>query len=491
MRLSRPSGMLGFTVVWVGQAVSLLGTSMSAFALTIWAYQLTGKATALALAGFFHVTPLLIFSPIAGAIVDRSNRKLMMMLSDLGSGAATIGILVLYLFGDLQIWHLFVANAITGTFQTFQWPAYSAAITMIVPKKHYARAGAMTELAGNTSGIFAPLLAGALLPLIHLGGILAIDIASFLVAIGALLLVHIPQPKSTEEGRASRGSLWKESVYGFRYIFARPSLLGLQLVFLVGNFFATMAYTLMPAIILARTSHNALIFGSVETAGAIGGVVGGLMMSAWGGTKRRVHGVLAGWSLSGLLGSTVMGLGQTLPVWAAGSFLGAFMSPIINSSNQAIWQAKVAPDLQGRVFATRRLIAWLVTPIATLLVGPLADYALEPAMQYRNIFSEAFAGLAGIGPGAGMSLILIGCGLAMAVVGLAGYLFRAVREAETLLPDHEVAAGGQVELDGRLQELLEERQRLITQPASPERERSLRQIAAELRELGNRRALAD
>jgi MFS transporter, DHA3 family, macrolide efflux protein len=491
MRFHRPSGMLGFTVVWIGQAVSLLGTSMSAFALTIWAYELTGKATALALAGFFHVTPLLIFSPIAGAIVDRSNRKLMMMVSDLASGMATIGILILYLLGDLQIWHLFLANAITGTFQTFQWPAYSAAITMIVPKKHYARAGAMTELAGNTSGIFAPLLAGALLPLIHLGGILAIDITTFLIAVGALLVVHIPQPKMTEEGRASQGSIWKESAYGFRYIFERPSLLGLQLVFLVGNFFATMAYTLMPAMILARTQNNSLIFGSVETAGAIGGVVGGLAMSAWGGTRRRVHGVLAGWSLSGLLGSTVMGLGQALPVWAAGSFLGAFMSPIINSSNQAIWQAKVAPDLQGRVFATRRMIAWMVTPIATLLVGPLADFALEPAMQYRNIFSVSFAWLVGIGPGAGMSLILIGCGLAMTAVGLGGYLFRAVREAETLMPDHEVAAGGVVEANDRLQELLEERQRLIGEPATPDREIALRRIAAELRDLGRQRALAD
>ena len=104
MRSNRPSGMLAFTIVWIGQAISLLGTSMTAFALTIWAYQLTGKATTLALVGFFHVTPLLIISPIAGAIVDRSNRKLMMMLSDLASGMATIGILLLHLTGSLQIW---------------------------------------------------------------------------------------------------------------------------------------------------------------------------------------------------------------------------------------------------------------------------------------------------------------------------------------------------------------------------------------------------
>jgi DHA3 family macrolide efflux protein-like MFS transporter len=482
----RPSGMFAFSIVWVGQAVSLLGTEMTAFALTIWAYELTGKATALALAAFFHVTPLLIFSPIAGAIVDRSNRKLMMMLSDLGSGVATIGVLILFMTGQLELWHLFAANAITGVFQTFQWPAYSAAITMIVPKKHYARAHAMNELAGNTSGIFAPLLAGALLPFIGLGGILTIDIVTFLVAIGALLIVRIPQPEVTEEGLASRGSIWKESAYGFRYIFKRPSLLGLQTVFMIGNFFATMAYTLLAPMILARTNSNALIFGSVQTAGAVGGVVGGLIMSAWGGTKKKVHGVLSGWFISGLFGVTVMGLGQSLPVWAVGSFIGAGTVPLINSSNQAIWQAKVAADLQGRVFATRRMIAWFVTPIATLLVGPLADLVFEPAMSEPSFLSANFGGLVGYGAGAGMALIMVFCGLAMAGVGVGGYGFRVIRDVESILPDHEVTVGPNAVSQEQLRDLLDKRQTLISQPSSPERDQELNEISRELRELGRR-----
>jgi MFS family permease len=459
---------------------------MSAFALTIWAYQITGKATSLALVGFFHMTPLLIFSPIAGVIVDRSNRKLMMMISDMASGLATIGVLVLYLTGGLQIWHLYIASAITGTFQTFQWPAYSAAITMIVPKQHYARAHAMNELAGNSSGIFAPLLAGALLPLIGLGGILSIDIITFIVAIGSLLIVHIPQPKATAEGRASQGSILKEAAYGFRYIFERSSLLGLQLIFMVGNFFATLAFTLLAPMILARTGNNALIFGSVQTAGAIGGVVGGLAMSAWGGPKWRVHGVLSGWTLSGLFGATLIGLGRGFPGWAVGNFISAFLVPLINSSNQAIWQAKVAPDLQGRVFATRRLIAWLVTPVATLLAGPLADNVFGPAMSTDTPMSAAFGWLVGVGPGTGMSLIIVFCGLAMSLVGVGGYAIREVRQAETLLPDHDVIVDGSFDFPTRLQELLEARQRWITQPDSLERQRALKGISGQLRELGRR-----
>jgi MFS family permease len=486
MQNNRPTGMLAFTIVWIGQAVSLLGTSMSAFAYTIWAYELTGKATALALAGFFYVTPLLIFSPIAGALVDRSNRKLMMMLSDLGSGIATIGMLILFLTGQLQLWHLFAANVIMGIFQTFQWPAYSAAITMIVPKQHYARAHAMNDLAGNTSGIFAPLLAGALLPFIGLGGILTIDIITFLVAIGALLIVVIPQPEVTDEGLESRGSIWKESAYGFRYIFKRPSLLGLQTIFMIGNFFATMAYTLLAPMILARTDSNALIFGSVQTAGAVGGVAGGLIMSAWGGTKKKIHGVLVGWALAGLFGTTLIGVGNGLPMWALGAFIGAVTIPLINSSNQAIWQVKVAADLQGRVFATRRLIAWFVTPIATLIVGPLADLVFEPAMSEPSFLSVNFGWLVGVGAGAGMALIIVFCGLAMTGVGLGGYGVRVVRDVESILPDHEVVVEPGGDLREQLQDLLEKRQDLITQPVTIERDQELKRISLELRKLGRR-----
>jgi len=431
--------MVGFIIVWLGQAISLLGTSMSGFGLTIWAYEVTGKATALALVGFFFILPMVVFSPLAGAIVDRSNRKLMMMISDVAAGVTTIGVLALYATGQLQIWHLCVTAFITGTFQTFQWPAYSAAITLMLPKEQYGRANGMIELAGASSNIFAPLLAGALLGVIGISGLLIIDIITFVVAVGALLFVYVPQPARTETGRQAQGSIWKESAYGFRHIFARPSLLGLQIVFLLGNLFSTLGYTVMAPMILARTGNDAMVFGATQTAGAIGGVIGGLTMSAWGGFRRRVHGVLSGWGLTSLLGQTLMGLGQTLPVWAVANFFGAFFGPIINGSNQAIWMAKVEPDVQGRVFATRRLIAWLVSPIATLAAGPLADYVFEPAMQEGGRLADRFGWLVGTGPGAGMSLMMVLTGLAAALVGFGAYGVRVVRDAEAILPDHDAA----------------------------------------------------
>lgn len=433
----RLTGMRAFTLVWLGQLLSLFGTAMTGFALTIWAWQITGSATALALVGFFHFAPVVLFSPIAGALVDRWNRKLVMMLSDLAAGLSTVAVLILYAFGVLEIWHLYVAGAFAGTFGAFQFPAYSAAITLMLPKQQYARASGMLSLAESASGIAAPLMAAGLLAVIGIAGILVIDIVTFLIALGTLLVVHIPQPPVTEAGLQGRGSLLREAGYGFRYIFARPSLLGLQLVFFGSNLAGMLGITVLAPSILARTGNSAAILGTVQSAGAVGGVVGALILSAWGGPRRKVHGVLLGMALGSLFGNTLIGLGRGLPVWAAASFLSMVFWPIVNGSNQAIWQAKVAPDVQGRVFAVRRLIAQVTGPAAMLIAGPLADRVLEPAMQPAGALAPVFGGLVGTGPGAGMALLLFLAGLLGIGVGLAGYTFRAVRNAEDLLPDHD------------------------------------------------------
>ena len=480
----QPTGMRGFTIVWIGQIVSLLGTSMTGFAMTIWAYEKTGSATALALVGFFFVTPMLLVSPIAGAFVDRHDRKLMMMLSDLASCLATIVILVLYASGRLEIWHLYITGALQGTFQSFQWPAYSAAITTMLSKEHYGRANGMMSLAESGSGIFAPLLAGALIAFIGISWILIIDLISFVIAIIALLAVYIPNPKKTEEGIIAQGSLWKEAVYGFRYILARPSLLGLQGVFLLGNFFSTIAMVLLPPMILASTRNNEMVYGAVNSAGALGGVMGGILMSAWGGPKKRVNGVLMGWILASISGSILMGVGRSLPFWAVACFMDALFIPIINGSNQAIWQSKVAPDLQGRVFSIRRVIAWFVTPVATLLAGPLADVVFEPGMQAGGSFTNLFGWLVGTGPGTGMAMIFIFCGIAATFVGLAGYAITPIRDVERILPDHDLPTENQDERLTLFRELIKKREEALQNLIGEERKQVLKKISRQLRELG-------
>lgn len=431
----QPSGMLGFSIVWVGQLVSQLGSNLTWFALSLWAWQETGLATALALVNFFSFAPVVLLGPIAGALVDRWNRKLVMMASDLAAGLSTIVVLLLYVTGNLEIWHLYITGAFAGAFQAFQWPAYSAAITTMVRKEQYARANGMMAVAESAGMVAAPLIAGLLIVVIGIGGIMLIDIITFTFAVTTLAIVRVPQPAATEEGQQGRGSIWKESAYGFRYILQRPSLLGLQLVFLGANLTGTFYYTVVQPMILARTDSDARILGTVLSAAGIGGVAGGLVLSAWGGPKRRVHGVLIGMLLSSLLGPVVMGVGHSLPIWVIGSFFGSFFIPILNGSNQAIWQAKVAPDVQGRVFAVRRLIAQISAPLAMVLAGPMADFIFEPAMQ-RGTLGNLLGDIFGTGAGSGMAVMMVLFGILGIAVALSGYLFPAVRNAEDILPDH-------------------------------------------------------
>jgi MFS family permease len=437
MPVTQPTGLRAFFLIWLGQIVSVLASSMSHFALTIWMYQQTESATAMGLMQVFFITPFLLISPIAGVMVDRYNRKLMMMLSDFTAVIATAGVLTLYSTGRLEFWHLYVAAALNGIGNTFQWPAYSAAISIMVPKDQLGRVNGLMSLMEAGPGVLAPLLAGALLPVVGLTGLLTFDVATFFLAIGALALVRVPQPRQTAEGAQAQGSLLKEAAFGFRYIFARPSLLGLQLIFFFGNLFSGIAMTLLAPMVLARSEQDSLIFGAVQTSGAVGMVAGGVLMSAWGGFRRRVHGVLGGWIFSGVFGTMLLGLNFGLPIWITGMVLGALVIPLVNASNQAIWQSKVSPDLQGRVFSARRLIAWFTNPISPIIAGVTADFVLEPAMRVQSPLSNVFGGLVGVGPGAGMGLLMVFCGIIMSLVGLAGYFIPAVRRAEDLLPDHD------------------------------------------------------
>lgn len=432
----RPAGMRAFLVIWFGQLISMLGSGMTRFALTIWAWQETQSATALALVAFFSFAPMVILSPVAGALVDRWPRKLVMMASDLAAGLSTVVLLILYSTGNLEIWHLYVAGAFAATFESFQFPAYSAAITTMVDKSQYARTSGMIGMADAASGILTPALAGLLLVVIGINGVMVIDIVTFVFAIGALLFVHIPQPEPSAAEDEKPSSLWRDSFFGFRHIFQRPSLLGLQLVFLGVNLASPLAFTLLPPFVLTRTDDNSVALGIVQATLSVGGLAGGLLISAWGGPKQRIHGVLTGMIVSGLFGIAVIGLGRTLPLWVVGAFVTFVAMQVVNASNQAIWQSKIPPHLQGRVFSVRRMIAQISAPLAVLLAGPLADRVFEPAMMPGGILAGIFGGLVGTGPGAGMALIFVFMGIFTSIVGLIGYLVAAVRRVEELIPDH-------------------------------------------------------
>lgn len=441
---SRLTGMRAFYIVALGQFISIVGTTMTQFGLTIWSWKFVTEvqpvaepATAMALVGFFNLAPEILISPLSGALVDRWNRKLVMVISDVAAGLATIAIFLLFNSGQLQMWHLYAAGVWTGAFKSFQWPAFSAAISTMIPKEQYTRADALLGLTESLSGIFAPPLAGLLLVVVGLAGIMTIDIVTFVAAVIGVLIVTIPQPARSEAGHEAKGSLWQESIYGFRYIFKRPSLLGLQLVFFFGNLLLSLAFILVNPMILSRTGNNEVILSLVQAAFGVGAVIGGVILVRTGGLKRRVHGVLLGWFFTSLFGTVIFGIGRTLEIWIVFGLLASVVNTFINASNQSIWQSKVAPDVQGRVFSTRRLIAQVIGPLGILLAGFLADRVFEPAMREGGSLTATFGWLVGVGPGAGMALLLVICGLLAMLVGASGYLFPAIRNAEDILPDHD------------------------------------------------------
>jgi MFS family permease len=221
MMPSRPTGFSAFLIVWIGQVVSLVGTGVTRFAFTIWAWQITGTATALALVGFFSFTPAILISPIAGALIDRWDRRRAMMLSDFAAVTSTLVVLLLHSTGLLEVWHLYITGAITGFFGAFQFPAYSATVTLMVSKEQYGRASGLLSIAEFGSSIVSPIIAALALPIIGIGGILVIDIMTFCVALFTLLLVVFPAPSISEVGVTSRG-IRLDQVYSASNSFFSP-----------------------------------------------------------------------------------------------------------------------------------------------------------------------------------------------------------------------------------------------------------------------------
>lgn len=433
---TKQSNFRTFLIIWASQLASMLGSEMTNFAVTIWAWNVTGKATSLSLIIFFTQVPRLIAALFAGILVDRGDRKLLMLLGDAAAGISTIAIFLLFTTNRLEIWHLYVTAAIGGLFGYFQHLAYSASISAIVPKQHYTRAAAMCNHVGQFgSNIIAPGLAGALYYVIGLQGILTVDIATFAIAICTIYFVHIPQPAITRD--LSSQKIWQNLAIGWRYIFKNPSFLALLIFLLVFNFIDYAIAGIHAPVILARSNNNAAVFASVQSAIGLGGVVGAVLLSVWGGFKRRIYGMLLGTVLSyGCM--VVFGLGNLPATWMLAGFFTAVFWSSISSFEQAIWLSKIPPELQGRVFANRYLIAQLAAPLGLAIAGPLADNVFQPAMLPGGILADTFGGLLGNSYGSGIALqytLFACCGV---LIGLGGFTWSKLRNIELVVPDYEV-----------------------------------------------------
>jgi MFS transporter, DHA3 family, macrolide efflux protein len=431
-------GMRAFFTIWSGQLVSLIGSQLTGFALGVWVYQQTHSVLLLALTQVAQQAPYVLLSPIAGVFADRWNRRTAMIVSDFGAGLAVLAVGALYVTKHLQPWMVIPINLWMAAFNTLMWPSFTASVTLLVPKQHYGRANGFVQLGEALPQIAGPALAGALYVSIHLGNMALIDFATYLFsALLMLLFVRIPAPPRSTEGQESKGSIWKEMRFGWDYITSRKGLLALLLFFMTTNFLSGVMGPLLVPLILDNWDAGTL--GYISTLMGVGMLVGTLVMSAWGGGKRKIFTLLGAGILAGLFLSAV-GLRASIPLIAVCGIAIMFCGPFMNACSQAIWQAKVAPDVQGRVFAVRRTIAWSSGIIAPLLAAPLADYIFKPSMAVGGALAPALGPIFGYGASRGVGVLISLVGLLMAAVAVIALFTPLVRRVELDLPDHELAA---------------------------------------------------
>jgi DHA3 family macrolide efflux protein-like MFS transporter len=430
-----------FILIWFGQLISLIGSTLTSFALGVRVYQNTGSVTEFALITLCATLPLVVVSPIAGTLVDRWSRRWTMILSDFGSGMCTLAIAVLVATGTLEIWHIYLITVLNSLFSTFQWPAYTAATTLLVPREQLSRASGMVESGEGVAQILSPAIAGVLLGTIGLRGIIFLDFATFIFALLSLLFVRFPELETTKE-EISIKALWEELVYGFTYITTRPGLVGILIFFAVINLFTGLITILFPPLILELFSP--VVLGTVESISGMGMLAGSLLMIAWKGPADRINTVF-GVAIFMAVSIMAVGLHSSILFLSVGGFVFLCGSPVIRASLQVIWQTKVAPEVQGRVFALRRMVTRLCLPLAALLAGPLDDYVFEPLMTVDGPLASSLGQIIGVGTGRGIDLLLVFLGLSMILTTFLAYLYPPLRLVESQLPD--VSSSAECSLD--------------------------------------------
>ncbi|WP_370151637.1 MFS transporter [Streptacidiphilus sp. EB129] len=424
-----------FTLVWAGQAVSLIGTAMTTFGIGVWVFAHTGSPTAFATLIMTGALPGLLALPFAGTLVDRWDRRRVMLLSDLGTAVTPLAALALDAAGALRLWELYVLVALGSMFKAFQWPAFSSLVPQLVGPDDpdaLGRANGRVGLAEAAAMVLGELLGGGLYAVTGLSGLLGADLVSFLFAVATTLLSYrllpaLPPPRRPD---AERGTLRSETAQGWRFIRERPGLSGLLTFFALNNLLMETALVLVPPLVLS--AHTPAALGLVNAVGAVGMVAVSGLVSLVRLPRNLVRAVLTVAAGHGCL-LVVMGLGHGSPaVLAAGLFgiLGGYA--VTNAVTATLWQHKTPTGLQGRVFAVRRMIAWSAEPVAYGLAGPLAQYVGGPLASSAHRLTGAGSGAGG---GAGIAMVFLLSGPLLLAVAALTWLRPRVRRMERELPD--------------------------------------------------------
>ncbi len=363
-----------FSTIWIGQAFSLIGSWVVQFALIWWLTQLTSSATILATASLVALLPEVLLSPIAGVFVDRWNRRVVMIVADSLVALASLWLAYLFWVDAAQVWHIYVIMFVRAVGGGFHWPAMQASTSLMIPEEHLTRVAGMNQTLRGALGISGPLLGALLMGLMPLFGIMLIDVGTAILAILPLLFLQVPQPRR-DDADVQMPTILADLRAGLRYVVGWQGLMIIVGVVMVLKLAQTPAFSLLPLLVSKHFGGDAAQFSLLEAAMGVGIVVGGLVLSVWGGFRRKIYTTMLGFVVSGA-SLVVLGLapsGSFGMALAAISVVGLVM-PLIDGPIMAIVQAKVAPEMQGRVFTLLISLLGVTSPISLAIAGPVSDW---------------------------------------------------------------------------------------------------------------------
>ncbi len=365
-----------FFTIWSGQLVSLIGSGLVQFALVWWMTQTTHSAVVLTTATLVALLPEVILGPFSGALVDRFNRKHVMIIADGAIALATLLLAVLFWGGWVQLWHVYGLLFLRSLGGTFHWPAMQASTSLMVPEKHLSRIAGINQAIRGAINIFVPPAAALLMTVLPIFSFLFIDIGSAALAIFLLTLVAIPQPDKARSAESiSISTVWTDVREGFLYVYRWKGVFMIITMAAVINFLFAPGMTLMPLLVTDHFQGGALQLSYLEAVSGIGVIIGGLLLGVWGGFRSRVVTSLTGLIFMGV-GVAIVGIAPASAFWVALLGMGfmGLMNPITNGPLQAILQARVAPEMQGRVFMLVGSVCAAMMPLSMLVAGPVSNW---------------------------------------------------------------------------------------------------------------------
>jgi MFS family permease len=428
-----------FYSLLITQTFSLLGSRMTSIGVGIWVFAQTGKTTPLLLTSFFNELPGMLAGSLAGVIVDRWDRRWVIILSDAGQAVGSVLLMISFLSGHFQVWHLYAVAFLQGIFATFQSPAERAAMTMLVPEDQRDRANGIKETSFPFAGIIAPVLTGLFYASIGIAGIIMIDLITFLTAVAFLLLIRIPPPPPSEVGLASLGGFWSEALGALHFVTHRRALFSFMLFTAFINFMLNGPLDLtLPYLILL--THSEKIAGSVIGVTSFGAFAGAALIAVWGGTRPRMKTIIIGSIITGIM-FLFFGVLRTAVSISIVLFILFMMLPMGGAMYVSILQAKSPLDVQGRIFALDDQLALAGSTISFALTGYLVDHVINPSVGTKAW--ELIQPLVGKEAGAGIGLVEVATGIIILLATVGFYSSSQIRTLEINLPDYEITETAQ------------------------------------------------